>query len=389
MASEKYELLKKLIQEYRREEIRAQLKKGIMKEIPEEEKIRTLQDLVALRDPQIIKILSRELDTFDPQILDIDCSSWQNRDFIADILDKYPKKFDWNNDQVCEALFDLACRVTHPAAAERVIRQKKAVSQYYRLAGGADDLFALLKGVKPSELTVEQRLDIILEAATAENEVERLQQLETWGYDLKEKNSEGATVNALLEEKIKNTRYPKNRSGELQRKKDRNALSRLQSIQNPKQEEAENSSGMSPKKRLIIVVLIICAAVVVGSLCYHAVRDSGSSDGSEESELSADSETGSAADSDEVRTVQDGDTVNIDYTGYVDGVAFDGGSTNGAGTDLTIGSGSYIDDFEEQLIGYQEGDEVTVEVTFPEDYGNEELNGKDATFEVTINQIYD
>ena len=67
------------------------------------------------------------------------------------------------------------------------------------------------------------------------------------GYDLKEKNSEGATVNALLEEKIKNTRYPKNRSGELQRKKDRNALSRLQSIQNPKQEEAENSSGMSPK----------------------------------------------------------------------------------------------------------------------------------------------
>lgn len=73
----------------------------------------------------------------------------------------------------------------------------------------------------------------------------------------------------------------------------------------------------------------------------------------------------------------------------MDGVAFDGGSTNGAGTDLTIGSGSYIDDFEEQLIGHQEGDEVTVEVTFPEDYGNEELNGKDATFEVTINQIYD
>lgn len=50
-------------------------------------------------------------------------------------------------------------------------------------------------------------------------------------------------------------------------------------------------------------------------------------------------------------TVEDGDTVNIDYVGSIDGVEFAGGSTNGAGTDLTIGSGLYIDDFEEQLIG--------------------------------------
>ena len=389
MDSEKYEFLKKLIQEYRREEIREQLKKGILKEIPEEEKMRTLQNLIALRDVQIVKILSKELDTFNPQILDIDCSSWQNRDFIADVLNKYSKKFDWKNDGVCEELFDLACRVTHPATAERIIRQKKAVSQYYRLAAGADDLFELLKAVKPSELAVEQRLDIMLEAATAEKGAERLRQLEEWGYDLKEKNAEGDTVNTLLEKKIKNARYAKNRSGELQRKKDRNALNRLRSIQNSKQEEEESSPGISPRKRLIIVVLIICAAVAAGSLCYHVVRNSGSSGGSAESELSADSETGSTADSDEVRTVQNGDTVNIDYTGYVDGAAFDGGSTNGAGTDLTIGSGTYIDDFEEQLIGYQEGDEVTVEVTFPEDYGNEKLNGKDATFDVTINQIYD
>ncbi|MCD8196850.1 MAG: FKBP-type peptidyl-prolyl cis-trans isomerase [Lachnospiraceae bacterium] len=87
-------------------------------------------------------------------------------------------------------------------------------------------------------------------------------------------------------------------------------------------------------------------------------------------------------------TVADGDTVNIDYTGYIDDVAFDGGSTNGSGTDLTIGSGSYIDDFEEQLIGSHPGDTVSVTVTFPEDYGNEELNGQEAVFEVTINGIY-
>ena len=64
-------------------------------------------------------------------------------------------------------------------------------------------------------------------------------------------------------------------------------------------------------------------------------------------------------------TVKDGDTVNIDYVGKIDGTAFDGGSTNGQGTDLEIGSGSYIDDFEDQLVGAHPGDEVEVTVTFP------------------------
>ncbi|MBE5955364.1 MAG: hypothetical protein E7253_02815 [Lachnospiraceae bacterium] len=88
-------------------------------------------------------------------------------------------------------------------------------------------------------------------------------------------------------------------------------------------------------------------------------------------------------------TVEDGDTVNIDYVGSVDGVEFEGGNTNGAGADLTIGSGSYIDDFEEQLIGSHPGDTVEVNVTFPDNYGNEELNGKDAVFTVTVNGIYE
>ena len=72
-------------------------------------------------------------------------------------------------------------------------------------------------------------------------------------------------------------------------------------------------------------------------------------------------------------TVKDGDTVNIDYVGKIDGTAFDGGSTNGQGTDLVIGSGSYIDDFEDQLVGAHPGDEVEVTVTFPDDYSAADL----------------
>lgn len=88
------------------------------------------------------------------------------------------------------------------------------------------------------------------------------------------------------------------------------------------------------------------------------------------------------------RPVQLGDKVNIDYVGTVDGVEFEGGSTGGAGTDVVIGITSYIDDFLDQLIGANPGDTVNVEVTFPEDYGVESLNGKDALFVTTINYIH-
>lgn len=90
---------------------------------------------------------------------------------------------------------------------------------------------------------------------------------------------------------------------------------------------------------------------------------------------------------DESLTIADGDVVNIDYVGTIDGVEFEGGNSNGAGYDLTIGSGSLIDDFEQQLIGHKPGEEITVEATFPEDYGDEAVDGKDAIFAVTIHGI--
>lgn len=84
--------------------------------------------------------------------------------------------------------------------------------------------------------------------------------------------------------------------------------------------------------------------------------------------------------------VQDGDIVDIDFVGSVDGKEFDGGSAEG--NKLTIGSGSFIDDFEEQLIGHNVGETVDVNVTFPEEYkNNPDLAGKDALFVVTINAI--
>lgn len=113
-----------------------------------------------------------------------------------------------------------------------------------------------------------------------------------------------------------------------------------------------------------------------------------SEDGSSDSTDGSDNST--AYSTDTSLTVEDGDTVNIDYVGTVDGVEFDGGSTQGMGTDLVIGSGSYIDDFEDQLIGAHPGDTVEVNVTFPDPYSpNTDLSGAEAVFTVIINGIYE
>jgi trigger factor len=87
------------------------------------------------------------------------------------------------------------------------------------------------------------------------------------------------------------------------------------------------------------------------------------------------------------RAVADKDTVNIDYVGSIDGVEFEGGSTQGRGTDVTIGVTQYIDDFLDQIVGHKPGETFDVNVTFPKDYGKEELNGKDAVFKCTVNYI--
>ena len=85
------------------------------------------------------------------------------------------------------------------------------------------------------------------------------------------------------------------------------------------------------------------------------------------------------------RPVEEGDTVNLDYAGSVDGVAFAGGTAQGQ--TLTIGSHQFISGFEEQMVGMQIGEEKDLAVKFPEEYHAEELKGKDAVFHVKVNGI--
>ena len=148
----------------------------------------------------------------------------------------------------------------------------------------------------------------------------------------------------------------------------------------------------------LIAVIALFIAIAITSADSASDTDTNTdtaTDSSTDTDTTADNSTDTDNDSagystDASLTVEDGDTVNIDYVGSVDGVEFEGGSTQGQGTDLVIGSGSYIDDFEEQLIGAHPGDEVDVYATFPDPYNNNpDLSGKEALFEVTINGIYE
>ena len=87
----------------------------------------------------------------------------------------------------------------------------------------------------------------------------------------------------------------------------------------------------------------------------------------------------------EDRPAASGDTVTIDFEGFIDGVAFEGGK--GTDYNLVLGSGTFIPGFEEQLTGASKGEEKEVNVTFPEDYHSKDLAGKDVVFRVTVKEI--
>ena len=83
--------------------------------------------------------------------------------------------------------------------------------------------------------------------------------------------------------------------------------------------------------------------------------------------------------------IENGDTAVIDFEGFKDGIAFEGGK--GENYPLEIGSGSFIPGFEEQLIGLKSGDEKDIKVTFPEDYASEDLKGQDAIFKIKVHEV--
>lgn len=166
---------------------------------------------------------------------------------------------------------------------------------------------------------------------------------------------------------------------------------------------AKQRAAEARKKKIIhvlvpTIIIAACAVLVIG-IVYSAkqadsdVKTSDSaydSTGSVTAYSAANASVSTASTSESVvsesaQTAEMGDTVVIDYVGKIDGEAFDGGTAENQ--TLTLGSGTYIDGFEDQIVGHQVGETFDINVTFPDDYGASDLAGKDAVFTITLDAI--
>lgn len=136
------------------------------------------------------------------------------------------------------------------------------------------------------------------------------------------------------------------------------------------------------------IVIAILVIALLAALFGRSTRNAQTADETAASESVQPSAESTTLDTTEGLEAQDGDLVNIDYVGYLDGVAFDGGSTNGNGADLKLGSHTYIEGFEEGIVGHKVGETFDLNLTFPENYHSADLAGKAVVFATTLNGIY-
>ena len=139
-----------------------------------------------------------------------------------------------------------------------------------------------------------------------------------------------------------------------------------------------------------VVAVVVVVIVLIWAVATSGGSSSKGTDGTQAASQTTESQASETQSSDsQTEAAENGDKVNIDYTGYMDGEKFEGGSTDGQGTDLVLGSGSYIDGFEDGVVGHKVGETFDLNLKFPDDYKvNTELAGKDVTFEVTLNGVY-
>ena len=362
------------LKHYRRDNVRAMLNGGILQQIEEKDKMDVYRSILALCDRRIAEQLFKITGKFTVGMLELDLENRNQRVFVSFLMTKYLKRIDCKEEADCERLFEIACTVENRNMLQYLIQQGKAVSKYPKLVTCSLELFSLIDKIPDKYLHEDCKVAFWVEAALSDRSIEAMDALAAKGFDPGVKGSDGKSAVDALEKRIGSIRYTNNRTGELKRKKDREAvryLSRLASGKGRKEKKP------SLKKWIISGAAVLVVACIAGGVIFQSTK----------SDDAAGDSASASYNTDTSLTVADGDTVNIDYTGYVDDVAFDGGSTDGNGADLTIGSGTYIDDFEEQLVGHNVGENVQVTVTFPEDYGVEELNGKEAVFDVTINGL--
>ena len=336
------------------------------------------------KDEQKLRKMAGSVSEFTPDMFDVNLMNVNNREFMCTVMNDFCDKFDLENEDVARWAFEVGCKVGAKKIVSKLLAKKAAGKYISEMAEAEEEVFKLLKKAK-SDLSNDDKVTLIAGVAVGSHAMERLAYLKSWGYDLNVKNSEGKTARDILKEEG-NKSSGKGKKGVSKNGNISRGINLIDAT-----EKGDNKIETSKGNLICILIVFLVVGTIIVAFVMSKNQDK--KDKSKETETSSYSEDNTdtyddGIDRDTSRAVEYGDEVNIDYVGSVDGVEFEGGSTEGYGASLEIGSHRYIDDFEDQLVGHYIGETVDVYVTFPEDYGKEDLNGKEALFVVTINGIY-
>ena len=222
------ENLNRAIRTYQREEVLYLIQHGILKDIPEDEKTATYQQLVSLQNMEILQSVARQENFLDPEIFCNQSDSSQSKVFVNQCLTKFRKQFLLQDDDVCNTLFTLACACGCISMLHILIEQKKVKERYPELAQYSLDVLKTVKEIPAGTMSGTDLVQLYFLAAISADCEKKLDYLSASGFDLYVKNASGKTVIDRLEERIKENKYSKNRRGSLMQIEDKRAQKRLE-----------------------------------------------------------------------------------------------------------------------------------------------------------------
>lgn len=276
------------IRTYDRPTVLDLIQHGILKEIPEDEKAATYHQLVALQNMEIMQAIAKHESILNPDIFVNQSETSQSKVFVNQCLSKFRKQFAFQDDSVCDTLFTLSCQCGCINMLHTLIEKKKCQARYPELGGCPIDILKTIKSVPDETLSDNDLVSLYFSAATSSDSERKLEYLDANGFDLFIKNTDGENVVDLLDARIKENRYPKNRHGSLLQIEDKKMLSKLNKMHYEKTYPEEKHA---PSKSIIrYAVAIACIALVIVVICASSAlkKNDASGDTSTES-ISSDS----------------------------------------------------------------------------------------------------
>lgn len=253
------------IRTYDRPTVLYLIQHNILKEVPEDEKAATYHQLVALQNMEVMQAIAKYETTLDPDIFVNQSDTSQTKVFINQCLSKFRKQFRLQDDSVCDTLFTLSCQCGCINMLHTLIEQKKCQARYPELGGCPIDILKTMKSVPSETLSDDDLVAFYFAAATSSDCEHKLDYLNTNGFDLFLKNSEDESVIDLLDARIKENRYPKNRHGSLLQIEDKKMLSKLNKML---YEKTYPDDKQAPSKNIVrYAIALACIALVVIVIC--------------------------------------------------------------------------------------------------------------------------